>query len=54
VGLNGEEVGNGTESGARESRAEGMSMRIGGSTLGLNLPEFMERRRELVGERGEV
>lgn len=55
-GDNGDDVGKGTESGASEStRAlEGISMRGGGSTLGLNLPVFMDRRRELVMERGDV
>lgn len=56
VGESGDDFGKGTEPGAREStRAPyGISMREGGSTLGLNLPAFMDRRRELVGGRGEM
>ena len=56
VGVSGDDVGKGTESGASESTraVAGISMRGGGSMLGLNLPVFMERRRELVGERGVV
>ena len=45
-GEEGEEVGKGTAEGATRG---GISMRGGGSTAGENLPELMERRRELRG-----
>ena len=45
----GDEVGKGTAEGGSRG---GMSIRGGGSTEGENLPEFMERRRELIGEYG--
>lgn len=45
----GDEVGKGTDAGA----GGGMSMREGGWIDGENLPLFIDRRRELVGERYE-
>lgn len=45
-GDEGDEVGKGTAEGATRG---GISMRGGGSTAGENLPELMERRRELRG-----
>lgn len=43
----GEEVGKGTEVGGSSG---GMSIREGGSIEGENLPAFIDRRRELMGE----